>query len=89
MSMAPIAARKASQIARNSAGVVAIELIAGAQGVDLHAPLTTSPKLQSVHRQVRDITPRLTSDRYWADEMAALQASVLAGEIGAEVIALS
>ena len=89
VSMAPIAARKASQIARNSAGVVAIELIAGAQGVDLHAPLTTSPKLQSVHRQVRDITPRLTSDRYWADEMAALQASVLAGEIGAEVIALS
>ncbi len=89
VSMAPIAARKAGQIARNSAGVVAIELIAAAQGIDLHAPLRTSPKLQSVHRQVRDITPRLTSDRYWADEMAALQASVLAGEIGAEVIGLS
>ena len=34
VSMAPIAARKAGQIARNAAGVIAIELIAAAQGVD-------------------------------------------------------
>ena len=46
VSMAPIAARKACQIARNAAGVVAIELIAAAQGVDCHAPLETSYKLQ-------------------------------------------
>ena len=83
VSMAPIAARKAGQIARNAAGVVAVELIAAAQGVDFHAPLKTSPKLQAVHSKVRAITPRFTSDRYWADDMAALQAAVLAGEIGA------
>jgi hypothetical protein len=29
------------------------------------------------------LTPRFTADRYWADEMAALQAAVLAGEIDA------
>jgi len=28
------------------------------------------------------LSPYLTSDRYWADEMAALQAAVLAGVIG-------
>ena len=39
VSMAPIAARKAGQIARNAAGVIAVELIAAAQGVDFHAPL--------------------------------------------------
>ena len=83
VSMAPIAARKAGQIARNAAGVIAVELIAAAQGVDFHAPLKTSPKLQQVHSKVREITPRFTSDRYWADDMAALQAAVLAGEIGA------
>jgi hypothetical protein len=38
---------------------------------------------------VRELSPHLASDRYWADEMAALQAAVLAGEIGAGVIALS
>ncbi len=88
VSMAPIAARKAAQIARNAAGVVAIELVAAAQGVDYHAPLKTSAKLQAVHARVRAISPRLAGDRYWADEMAALQAAVLAGEIGAEIVAL-
>ena len=51
--MAPIAARKAVTIARNAAGVIAIELIAAAQGVDYHAPLKTSAKLQAVHAKVR------------------------------------
>jgi histidine ammonia-lyase len=88
VSMAPIAARKAAQIAKNAAGVVAIELIAAAQGVDHHAPLKTSAKLQAVHAKVRALSPHLVADRYWADEMAALQSAVLAGEIGAELIAL-
>jgi histidine ammonia-lyase len=83
VSMAPIAARKAGQIARNAAGVIAVELIAAAQGVDFHAPLKTSPKLQKVHSSVREMTPRFTSDRYWADDMAGLQATVLDGRVGA------
>jgi len=89
VSMAPIAARKAGQIARNAAGVITVELIAAAQGVDFHTPLKTSAKLQSIHAKVREISSRFTSDRYWADDMAALQAAVLAGEIGGELIALS
>src|SRR6185503_11740736 len=44
VSMAPIAARKAGQIARNAAGVIAVELMAAAEGFDYHAPLKTSPK---------------------------------------------
>jgi histidine ammonia-lyase len=83
VSMAPIAARKAGQIARNAAGVIAVELIAAAQGVDFHAPLKTSPKLQQVHAAVRAITPHFTHDVYWADDMSALQTAVLNGEIGA------
>jgi histidine ammonia-lyase len=82
VSMAPIAARKAGRIARNTAGVVAVELIAAAQGIDYHAPLKTSAKLQAIHGEIRRHSPHLVSDRYWADEMSALQAAVLAGEIG-------
>jgi histidine ammonia-lyase len=85
VSMAPIAGRKAAQIARNAAGVIAVELIAAAQGVDCHAPLKTSGKLQSVHAKVREYSPHLVSDRYWADEMRDLQAAVLAGEFGAAI----
>ena len=82
VSMAPIAARKAATIARNVAGIVGVELIAAAQGVDYHAPLKTSVKLQALHAKVRAISPHLDHDRYWADEMAALQAAVLAGGLG-------
>ena len=88
VSMAPIAGRKACQIARNAAGVVAVELIAAAQGVDCHAPLKTSPKLQAVHADVRDLTSHFTHDRYWASEMAALQSAVLAGGIGSKIAPL-
>ena len=81
VSMAPIAGRKAAQIARNAAGVIAVELITSAQAIDFHAPLKTSSKLQRVHSKVREISPRFTSDRYWADDMAELQAAVLAGGV--------
>ena len=81
VSMAPIAARKAAQIARNVAGIIGVELIAAAQGVDYHAPLKTSAKLQPLHSKIRAISPRLESDRYWADEMVALQSAVLSGDM--------
>jgi histidine ammonia-lyase len=82
VSMAPIAGRKAGTIARNAAGVVAVELIAAAQGVDFHAPLRTSPKLQAIQEKVRELTPRLSRDRYWGDEIGGVRDAVLGGQIG-------
>ncbi|MFL6734939.1 MAG: histidine ammonia-lyase [Sphingomicrobium sp.] len=87
VSMAPIAARKAGQIVRNAAGVIGIELIAAAAGVDYHAPLKTGPKLLPLHAKVRGFSTHFTADRYWADDMAALQAAVLDGEFGSELLA--
>jgi histidine ammonia-lyase len=86
VSMAPIAARKAAQIARNAAGVIAVELMAAAEGIDYHAPLRTSPKLRQVHAAVRAHSPHFTADRYWADEMSALQSAVLKGEMGKDLL---
>ena len=77
--MAPISGRKAATVARNAAGVIAVELITAAQGVDYHAPLKTSAPLGQLHGKVRGISPHLEADRYWADEMASLQAAVLDG----------
>jgi histidine ammonia-lyase len=88
VSMAPIAARKAAQIARNAAGVIAVELMAGAEGIDYHAPLKTSAKLQKVYDGVRAHSPHFTADRYWADEMSALRSAVLAGEFEAQGVGL-
>ncbi len=89
VSMAPIAARKATQVARNAAGVIAVELMAAAEGIDYHAPLKTSSNLAAIHAAIRAHSPEFTADRYWADEMAALQAAVVAGIIGADGVALS
>ena len=41
------------------------------------------------HAAVRAYSPHFTADRYWADEISALQAAVLSGEIAAEGVALS
>ena len=88
VSMAPIAARKAVRIARNAAGVIAVELIAAAQGLDYHAPLQTSAALRALHDRVRSLSPHLGTDRYWADEMAAIQAAVLAGTLVSDAVLL-
>jgi histidine ammonia-lyase len=89
VSMAPIAARKSAGIVRNAAGVIAVELMAAAEGIDYHAPLKTSAKLQRVYAAVRGHSPHFSADRYWADEMSALQSAVLAGEIAAEGVGLA
>jgi len=79
VSMATGAAAKARRIAENAAGVVAIELMAAAQGVDFHTPLKTSPLLDGARQTVRGMTDFLEKDRYLADEMRVLQKSVRDG----------
>jgi histidine ammonia-lyase len=44
--------------------------------------------LQEVYAAVRAHSPHFTADRYWADEMSALQSAVLGSEFAAEGVAL-
>jgi histidine ammonia-lyase len=83
VSMATGAARKARTIAGNAAGVVAVELMAAAQGIDLRAPLKTSPTLAAAHARVREVSTFLDKDRYLADELAAIQRLVVTGAFNA------
>jgi histidine ammonia-lyase len=79
VSMATFAARRLSGMARNSAGIVAIELLAAAQGIDFRAPLKTSPRLQEVHSLVRSRVGFYDHDRYFAPDITAIQELVEAG----------
>ena len=79
VSMATLAAWRLSAMARNSAGIVAIELLAAAQGIDFRAPLKTSPRLQEVHSLVRSRVGFYDHDRYFAPDITAMQALVEAG----------
>jgi histidine ammonia-lyase len=85
VSMATHAGMKARRIAANAAGAVGIELLAAAQGVDFHAPDTTSPPLARVHSAIRAKVPHLASDRYMADEIGWAKQAVLDGTLAGEV----
>ena len=76
VSIATFAARRLADLAGNSAGIVAIELLAAAQGIDLRAPLRTSPRLQEVHALVRSRVGFYDHDRYFAPDITAIQALV-------------
>jgi histidine ammonia-lyase len=66
-------------MAANSAGIVAIELLAAAQGIDFRAPLKTSARLQEVHALIRSRVGFYDHDRYFAPDITATQALVETG----------
>jgi histidine ammonia-lyase len=70
VSMAGHGARRLAAMAANAANVIAIELIAGAQGCDFHAPLTSGAAIERVRARLRERVPRLEEDRYLAPEIA-------------------
>jgi histidine ammonia-lyase len=73
VSMAAHGARRLLPMAANADAVIAIELLAAAQGCDFHAPLSSSTALEQVREQVRALSPTLEDDRYLhADMRAAL-----------------
>jgi histidine ammonia-lyase len=71
VSMAAHAARRLPAMAQNAAAVVAIELLAAAQGCDLLAPLTSSPPLERVRALVRTVVPMLVHDRHLHPDIEA------------------
>ena len=79
VSMSTFAARRLADMAKNSAGIVAIELLAAAQGIDFRAPLKTSTRLQDVHKLVRSKVGFYDHDRYFAPDITAIQSLVEAG----------
>jgi histidine ammonia-lyase len=79
VSMATYAARRVNDMARNAAVVIAIELMAAAQGVDLRKPLKTSPKLSQAMKEIRARSAFLDQDRYIAPEIEAVAQLVLSG----------
>jgi histidine ammonia-lyase len=63
VSMATYAARRLGEMATNSGQIVATELLAAAQGIDLRRPLKTSPRLRDVMAALREEVPFLDRDR--------------------------
>jgi len=63
VSMATFAARRLHEMIDNVANVVAIELLAAAQGVEFHLPQKSSPILEKVIASIREVSPAYVDDR--------------------------
>jgi histidine ammonia-lyase len=74
--MATHAARRLTEMAENAANVVAIELLAAAQGIDFHRPLKTSAPLERVTAEIRARVPFYEEDRFFAPDIAAVRALI-------------
>ena len=61
--------------------IIGIELLTAAQGVELRAPLKTSPSLSDVIAALREKVPSLGDDRFMANDIETSSDLVATGVI--------
>jgi histidine ammonia-lyase len=83
VSMATFAARRLGQMAHNTGVIVGIELLAAAQGIEFHRPLTSSSHLEHVHAKLREQVPAFDADRFFAPDIEAARRMVMEGDLSA------
>ena len=81
VSMATFAARRLVEMADNSAGILAIELLAACQGVDFREPLRTSKLLEEAKQLLRAEVPFYDQDRYFAPDIEKAKRLIQSGEL--------
>jgi histidine ammonia-lyase len=90
VSMAAHGARRLLAMAENAAHVAGIELLAAAQGLDFHAPLTSSAPLEQARALLRGKVPALQEDRHLAPDIALaaqlVRSGALARSVGAHLL---
>ena len=76
---------KAWQVLGNAERALAIELLAGAQGVEFLAPLEPGVGVAAARRHVRSLSPRLLEDRPLSGEIEAVTLAIRDGSLIAAV----
>ncbi len=79
VSMSMGAALKARQLTDNVRTILAVEILCGCQGIDLLAPLKTSPLLERAKQALRDWVPMLKADRELTPDIEAARKLVAEG----------
>lgn len=86
VSMGMSAALKLERVVTNTAHVLAIEAAVAAQAIDFLAPLKTSPRLQRVHAEIRNVSPAVNRDRVLSDDFVKLARIISEGRLAAAVV---
>ena len=74
------AARRIQPMLANLRNVLAIELLAACQGLDLLAPLRTGPETQKAYEVLRATSKRMDADRSLSHDIEAVAARIAAGD---------
>ncbi|WP_434998428.1 histidine ammonia-lyase [Vibrio scophthalmi] len=69
VSMATFAGRRLRDMAENTRGILAVEYLAAAQGLDFRAPLKSSPRIEEAKRRLREQVAFYDKDRYFATDI--------------------
>jgi histidine ammonia-lyase len=85
VSMGNAAGLKAWQVLANTERALAIELLAGAQGVEFLAPLEPGEGVRATHDFIRTLSPRLDDDRPLARDIEAVAGAIRDGSLAAAV----
>lgn len=83
--MGMTAAWKARRVLEDAARVVAIELLAGAQGLEFLKPLTPGRGVAHLYDMVRRLVPALTADRPMTDDIERVVLAIREGRLAPEV----
>lgn len=70
VSMATFAGRRLKDMAENTRGILAVELLAAAQGLDFRAPLQSSSAIEQAKAELRERVDFYDKDRYFAPDIA-------------------
>jgi histidine ammonia-lyase len=81
VSMAPIAARKARQVAINTARVLACELLCAAQGLEFHRPLKPGKGVEAAYQHIREHVRPLGRDRTMHRDLEAVEKLIHNGSL--------
>ena len=82
VSMATYAARRLTDMNENTRYVLAVELLAAAQGLDLRRPLRSSKVIESAYDTVRSVVDKWEHDRYFQPDLEAVASLIQRGRLG-------
>jgi histidine ammonia-lyase len=80
VSMATFAARRLHTMLDNVADILAIELLAAAQGVEFHRPKKSSDAIETVIAGIREISPAYDEDRSLSSDIRRVAAKIDHGD---------
>ncbi|MEE2525080.1 histidine ammonia-lyase [Hyphobacterium sp. HN65] len=81
VSMAAHGARRLLEMTSNLQAIIALEWLTAAQGMDFHAPLSSSQALETAKSALRAEIPMLEDDRFFAPDIARATEMVAEGAL--------